>query len=585
MSRFKNILSWLFDSIYKYPLVMLWFGILCVLGIISNHYHNWLYTNEVWSSIISIIVILPLLVSTYIYWWYGKKSYTYIVQVALILLWVCNFIYIHSIPFDRIGTGIYNIYQFMFFAIWFLVLLYIYYQNESDDRKLRFVDSQIISSICITIFFVMVISLGIAGVFWSLDYLFDLNIDWSYFTDIVIFASSVIGGSIFLNNINNLHKVDQYYRNIVYIFAKYVLLGLLGIYTVIFLAYGVKILFTWDWPKGQLVYMTIWYFVLGILANVLLYPVSKDESWIKYIYNWFYAVSIVILFMWFMAIYLRIGDYGITINRYFVLLILSFCTLFCVYNFIIIDKKIVWLLIMLISFLWFSVLPYVWFSDWSYRSQVVRFDDLMLKSKNLWNDGRVINWIVWTGKIANQLYNQIEYLSDYDTIKYTQKYLSDSQFAELSSWLQNIKYKYDLSKEINKYILGGYEYDYMYTDGDIKVNCDFIYIYGKDNSNSEYNIEWYKKIVFVNFYANDAIMPSYLSWTNTWIIYRDQTRNINIDLTDLVKKNYNNGNCDQKNISEPIVWPNYKLYIRNLSADYNSGDIRINNITSDLLLK
>lgn len=589
MSWVTNLVSGFVLSMKKYPLAMIGFILLAILGIYENHIDFWSNNISIndWdliskTAISSISMILPIIVSTYIYGiWSNKNSNTYILQIIAIILWTIDFVYFYKLWIDNLDLN-QIIYQRIFFGISFLSLFCVYYKNERNDIKLRFVDSQIISSILISLFFVLVINLWIAGIFWSLDYLFDINVNWNYYRDIVIFVSSVIWGSLFVNHISDIQNANQDYKKIVYIFAKYVLLGLLWIYTVIFLAYGVKILATWTWPKWQLVYMTIGYFVLWILANVLLYPVSSIEKWIKYIYNGFYTVSIVILFMGFMAIYLRLADYGWTINRYFVVLILVFCALFCLYNILFRDKKIVWLVCMAIFALWFSALPMVWFDDVSYNSQVNRFDNLISKSNSLWTDAKIKNNYLWTWESAANVYDQIDYLSNYKNIEYLKSYISDIDYSKLSAELAT-GYSYDHAEKIRSYIMNGYQYDYNYSDNYKDYpnanNCNTVYIYKKDIP-SDYDIEGYQKMININYYN----LSKTINVTNGWFSYNYNNKKIDVDLNKFIKDKYNSW-CMTNDISWPVTGSDYILYIQSLNADYDSWNIKITDLQGYLFVK
>lgn len=583
MSWFKNIINGLILSFAKYPISMILTSALCVLWILLNHYdYDGIYIDNIGAAAIAVGMILPASIATYIYK-YNKwsNSIFWIVQIILFILWVVEYIYLNSIWLDNI-TLYKWIYHVIFIAMSIVSIFVVYYINQKDDKKLRFVDSQIIYSIFISLWFVAAIVLWIAGIFGSLDYLFDVNVNWDYYRDICIFVLTVVWISMFLGNIDDLDDNDMNYRPIIYKFAKYVLLWLLGIYSVIFLAYGVKILITGDWPKWQLVYMTIWYFVLWILANALLYPASKNESWIEYIYNIFYGVSIVILFMWFMAIYIRVADYGVTVNRYFVLLILLFCALFCVYNLVWRDKKIIWLLWSLLIFLTISVLPIIGFEDVSYKNQVNRLDNLMQSSKALWSDGKIMTWYIWTWEIAVDVYDQLWYLSDYYNVDYIKPYIGDSEFASLNDQLSGIKYNFGRAEKARNIIMSWYSYDYYYNKYDYNEECNSIYLYQTQVSRI-YDISWYTKYVDISNYD----LLSWVSVKDNIINYNDGLKNYQIDLTEYVKSKKNKS-CSTININSVdglLTWSDYKLFIKSLNADIKDDKISIYSVQADLFIK
>jgi hypothetical protein len=122
------------------------------------------------------------------------------------------------------------------------------------------------------------------------------------------------------SDLNRLNEVDDYPRGI-RIFAQYILLPLVGLYLVILYAYGLKIIIEWNWPKGWVSQLVLWFSVVGILSLLLLWPLrERDENrWIKTYTRWFFRALIPLVVMLFLAILERVGVYGITVNRYLVL--------------------------------------------------------------------------------------------------------------------------------------------------------------------------------------------------------------------------------------------------------------------------
>ncbi|OGS14345.1 MAG: hypothetical protein A2285_06640 [Elusimicrobia bacterium RIFOXYA12_FULL_57_11] len=103
------------------------------------------------------------------------------------------------------------------------------------------------------------------------------------------------------------------------LFTQYVLLPLASAYFLILYAYMAKILFTQQWPQGMVSWLTSSASALGLLAFLLLYPVSDapENRWIKTFSRGFCLAALPLLLMLFAAVYKRIAQYGITEHRYF----------------------------------------------------------------------------------------------------------------------------------------------------------------------------------------------------------------------------------------------------------------------------
>lgn len=169
-----------------------------------------------------------------------------------------------------------------------------------------------------------VLFIGLTLALLALDYLFEVDIDDKNYLQLWLFMAGIVNTWIFLAGIpKGLEKLDSVsdYPKGLKIFTQYVLLPLVALYFVILIAYEAKIIITWNWPKGWVSQMVLWYAVVGILSLLLLHPLKEqsENKWIKVFSTWFFRALIPLVVMLFLAILARIGDYGITENRYFVL--------------------------------------------------------------------------------------------------------------------------------------------------------------------------------------------------------------------------------------------------------------------------
>ncbi len=180
---------------------------------------------------------------------------------------------------------------------------------------LRFLNSALFSA-------VMYIGLLLALV--AAKELFGFKIPDKRFFQLFIIIGILFNTWVFLSgipqNLKGLGETSQY-PNGLRIFAQYILLPLIGIYFVILYAYELKIIINWNWPKGWVSQLVLWYSVVGILSLLLLWPLRNltENRWIKTFTTWFFRALIPLVVMLFLAILERVGTYGITINRYLVL--------------------------------------------------------------------------------------------------------------------------------------------------------------------------------------------------------------------------------------------------------------------------
>ncbi|MDO7874403.1 DUF4153 domain-containing protein [Hymenobacter sp. ASUV-10] len=107
------------------------------------------------------------------------------------------------------------------------------------------------------------------------------------------------------------------------VFTQFVLLPLVVLYVVILYAYMLRIVVQWELPEGWVSVLILALAVAGIFALLLIHPLRHDpaNAWIRTFARWFYRALFPLLGLLALAIGTRIRAYGITEERYFVVLL------------------------------------------------------------------------------------------------------------------------------------------------------------------------------------------------------------------------------------------------------------------------
>jgi hypothetical protein len=225
-----------------------------------------------------------------------------------------------------------------------------------------------------------------------------VKIEPTTFFDIFIFTVGIFNTWFFLagapRNLDERISLDTYPKGLK-IFTQFILIPLLLVYLAILYFYGGKIILTWDWPKGIVSYMIIAISVLGIFTNLLLFPIQdqKESTWIKTFYKAFYFLLFPLIVLLFLAIGIRIQDYGLTVNRYIILLMGIWLT-FIVSYFIFGPGKIKTIPISLAAFMIIgSFGPWGMFSL-SQSNQLDRLEKILKKESILQND-KIQHEVMW----------------------------------------------------------------------------------------------------------------------------------------------------------------------------------------------
>lgn len=171
-----------------------------------------------------------------------------------------------------------------------------------------------------------VLYVGLALAILAINELFKADINGKVYGDLWIFLAAVFNTWFFLagfpSEMKELESRTDYPKGLK-IFTQYVLLPLITVYLLILYAYMFKIIFSVQWPVGWVSYLVLGFSIAGILSLLLIHPIRNDEEnkWMLVFSRFFYFAIFPLIILLFLAIKRRISDYGITENRYFILVL------------------------------------------------------------------------------------------------------------------------------------------------------------------------------------------------------------------------------------------------------------------------
>lgn len=293
----------------------------------------------------------------------------------------------------------------------------------------------------------LVLFLGLSAAISAMNFLFNFNFEWDTFLILWVCIAGLFNTVFFLAGVPNISLLEQdnTYPKSLKIFTQYVLIPLATVYLIILLAYELKILLEWNLPKGLVSNLVLGYAVFGILALLLVYPIRnlEENKWIKTYAKSFYFLLIPLLILLFLAIGKRVFDYGITENRYFLLLLALWLSFITVYFLIYRRQNIRLIPLSLLLFGLFAVYgPQSAFSVSTYAQERIlislfRQQDAFANSKLIPLHKQIEK------KDAERIISTIQYLVKKNDLTSLQKYLKpDLQMVTDSLSLQ--KNRYDL---------------------------------------------------------------------------------------------------------------------------------------------
>jgi hypothetical protein len=262
----------------------------------------------------------------------------------------------------------------------------------------------------------VVLYLGLAGAIAATKFLFNVDIDSDAYTILFVFIAGIFNTTFFLAGIpKDLDALnnDFTYPKGLKIFTQYVLIPLATIYVIILLAYEAKILVEWNLPKGMVSNLILGYAVFGILAILMIFPIREQDenTWIKTYARSFYFLMLPLLVLLFLAVGTRVFRYGITENRYFLIMLALWLLMITVYSLLSCKQNIKLIPISLCLFTLFSIYgPQSAFSVAKYSQTKILTD--IFRRNNAFKDNKMILPKNMPVKEGNQAARTLRYIVD-----------------------------------------------------------------------------------------------------------------------------------------------------------------------------
>lgn len=180
---------------------------------------------------------------------------------------------------------------------------------------------KVISAIFFSMLYSVVLFLGFVAIYSALTHLFGVRISSNVYlnTAIVIFIPFNFG--ILLSNFpkNETSLANFELTKAVQVLLSYILMPIFSVYLVILYLYFAKIVFIGEIPKNILIHLILWFSIFSVIYLFIL-GIIKNSKVINDFRKYFPILMLPIILLMFYAIFLRVRQYGITENRYFVII-------------------------------------------------------------------------------------------------------------------------------------------------------------------------------------------------------------------------------------------------------------------------
>lgn len=474
---------------------------------------------------------------------------------------------------------------------------------------LRFLTSALFSAVLFA---------GLALAILAIDKLFSVDIDARVYARLWFVIAGIFNTWFFLSgipsHIENLDSVNDYPKGLK-VFSQYILLPLVLIYFMIIYAYTLKIIVTSNFPSGWVSNLVLFLSVAGIFSLLLINPIKDldENKWIKTFRRLFYIFLLPMLALLAVSIWKRIDQYGVTENRYFIVVLnawLVFISLYFIFSKSKNIKVIPSTLCVLALLTCFG--PWSAFSI-SIKSQL-RILEKNLTEANVLVDGKIKKATKeLTYDQGHKIVSTVDYLEGVNALDELKPWFT-TDIDTIINKNDNDEYRWrDKSSEILG-LMGINESNYFFPNELHTQNVyyyseemksvqvkDFDYLINYEFSNYDYySHEDTAKKVSTTYYTlnnNDSLGIDFYYKKGNIILYKTKEPLINIDLLEVIEKinnyktekhesNLSNIPSEKMMLEKESEKLKTRIYFKTINGTADSSRVtKYENISAKILLK
>lgn len=550
--------------------------------------------------ILTLVVTFFLSTSVALLWESQKpNTYTRWLPILSILYGIGFFFAIHSLDMN---SGVFNE-PFIYFSLhlvgfvaWVFFAPYISHLKDREQKDIQYTNyfTQVAWTFCMS-----AIVGGALMALWAIAIsavgaLFDVNPiinEWKMYENWAIIALSLAAplyGLIHLPRKDTTNTRDYVTNRFFDFILRFVVIPFVIIYFCILYAYSLKVLLNIsDWPKWEVCWLVIGFSVFGYLGYIFSKSYEEEHVMVQIFRKYFPIVVLPQIPMLGYAIILRINQYDLTINRYFVVIFGVWLTIISLYFII---GKIKSLTIIPASLTVITLFISVW-PWWVYQLPLERqYDRLInnLQKAEILKEGKIfVASDTLDAVLENDIYSGIEYVCRFEDCQRIEwlfaDILLDVKKTDEKNWQENPyntesakKYPgmnyWTIVQEVTKAL--GIEQRYV---GDINEERKYLSFNSKGNEpyESPFIVTGYDKLYSIRTYApgeTPALLGDYVL--------------INTDKEELLLKENNKETLfSLRDINQALITRYHNSDNNSLRADELTFTLTQDNHTIKLLLQ
>ncbi|PKM93845.1 MAG: hypothetical protein CVU84_13100 [Firmicutes bacterium HGW-Firmicutes-1] len=519
---FIKLVKKLKNSVERFPETIIITVVFVVMAIYTNHSTNEAIENILMALILGMPISATIVLLVERYGW--KLNWRFLLDAILVIGLLLFYL---MIP-ETLGQKFMVRYASAIVVFCLLFTLVPYYFRR---RTYAIYCIKLLTSFLVTYLYTFVLFAGISAMIFTVDQLFNLELNGEIYADLLIITTGFFGVTYFLGSIPFVRSemtLEDYPKVFKVLFVS-IVMPLLTAYTVILYAYFIKILFNRSWPDGLVGNLVLWYGWIAIIILFCIFDFGEKKTWTGFFKRIFPIAFIVPLGMLISTIWIRTNNYGLTVLRYYVWMAALWFLIVVIY--LIINKRLysTFVIVSLIVFILISAFGPMNGFEMSIRSQNNRLEKLLIKNDMLAN-GQIVKDASLPEDEKEKINSILNYMNNIEAINRV-KYVPE-----------------DFELKDTKAIFG---FPYLFVDGWEQEHYNYYF----DNFNTIVDTSKYEYII--NFFISEGQMP-----------YEINNDSLSIQFTEekMLSISYKNEIILKENLGEVIFSLHEKLQNKTVSS-------------------
>jgi hypothetical protein len=488
--------------------------------------------------------------------------------------------YCYTLPLKFIPV---NFYQVIALGIVLIMATFVVsFLNKNNDIPFWEFCKTSLLQLVISAIFSQVLMIGLSLAVLSLKELFKMDVQHQVYENLGVICYALFAPIYFLTNIpDKIEKLKQEYTFNLFlkILGLYILLPILALYILILYVYFFQIIFKWELPNGWVSTLVSVLGLGGFVCMLILYPLrlENENKIVNFLSKYFPVLLFPLLALMSIGISRRLDDYGLTVNRLYVLILNIWLYGISFYLFFSKANHLKWIIISFTTVLLLSSIgPWSVFSI-TKRSMEKEIGQL-LNEAHLMKNGKAIDnsngAIKVDSLVTAELSGKIKYTFDTYGAQAIQLFFKDS-IQKLSAW--------DLNRKLglgNEYVWDQTQYFNAfqpYNNRVVSVTGYKSYIRIRKENDAENVYEGQDMVIK---YRNNLLLISTPTEKKPYIIIPLKAK-----LKEIVGKNKKRNQYTSDELT--LIGSNYMLIINDLTGFYYQkiDKTTVTNLQGSLFLK